>query len=216
MITTNDQESLFKLIADYIDEDIDCVAIGGTAMMFMGYKNTTKDIDLVFKNKKDRDTFIKAIEKLGYSKSPYKFVYANKKTESKNKPLIYSRGQERFDIFIENVFGFKIEFNSSLITQRRDFIGEKEIIVYVLDKEHLILLKSITNREKDLEDIETILKIEPLIKWEEIINLAIAQRKNDPWILIDLEEKMQHLKNKFFIKQEHFDRIYKEEHKHHK
>ena len=48
MINTKDQEHLFKLIADYLDKDITCIAIGGTAMMFAGYKTATKDIDLVF------------------------------------------------------------------------------------------------------------------------------------------------------------------------
>lgn len=210
MINTQDQESLFRLIADYLESDIECIAIGGTAMMFLGYKNTTKDIDLVFKNKEDRDVFIGAIERLGYTKASTKLVY-KKNIETKNKPIIYTRGEERFDIFIRDVFGFEIDFKSEHITQRHDFIGKKEFIIYVLNKEHIVLLKSITNRDKDIEDIETIVTKEPLIDWNQIINLAIAQRKNKSWILIDLEEKMQHLRKLVFIKKEYFDRIYKEQ-----
>ena len=202
MINTYDQNSLFRLIADYIDKDIDCIAIGGTAMMFLGYKNTTKDIDLVFKNKGDREVFTKAIERLGYSQKSTRFIYDRKKIQNKNKPIIYTRGEERFDIFVGDVFGFSLDFESEYLTQRHDFIGKKELIVYVLDKEHILLLKSITNRERDIEDIETIVKIEPSINWTKIIDLAIKQRKNNPWILIDLEEKMQKLKKIAFIKKE--------------
>ena len=147
MINTEDQESLFRLIADYLDKDIACVAIGGTAMIFHGYKNTTKDIDLVFRNNNERDIFIKAIERLGYSKKSLKTIYDEKRMHDKNKPLIYSRGEERFDLFAKNVFGLKINFDR--IIQRHDYIGKKEFTIFTLSKEHLILLKSATNREKD-------------------------------------------------------------------
>ena len=207
MINTKDQEQLLRLIADYTDTDMECAAIGGTAMMFLGYKTTTKDIDLVFRTDEDRNTFIAAIEKLGYSKISLKFIYNEKQSKDKNKPLLYSRGEERFDLFVKNVFGFEIEFNN--FVQRHDFIGKKEIIVSVLPKELLILLKSVTDREKDYEDIETIVKTEKNIDWNLIIDMAIKQRKNNSWVLIDLEEKMKKLKKITFIKKEYFDRIYK-------
>lgn len=184
-------------------------------MMFLGYKNTTKDIDLVFKNAKNRSQFIDAIQKLGYSKRSLKFMYDNKKAQDRQKPLIYSRGEERFDLFVNDVFGFKIDFNLKEITQRHDFIAKKELIIYVLSKEDIILLKSVTNRERDLEDMETMIKIEQSINWNYIIDKASLQRKENPWILLDLEEKMQKLKKITFIKKEYFDKIYKEEQKYH-
>jgi len=209
MINTQDQESLLKLIADYLEEDITCVAIGGTAMMFHGYKNTTKDIDLVFKNKNDRNVFIKAIEKLGYSQKSISIVYKKDKLKLENKPLIYSRGEERFDLFVKDVFGFEVEFEE--IIQRHDFIGKKELIIFTIQKEYLILLKSVTSREKDYEDIETIVKIDKNIDWNFIVDEAINKKKSNPWILIDLEKNMQRLKKITFIKKEFFDRIYKAE-----
>ncbi len=54
MINTKDQEELFKLVAEYLDKNINCVAIGGTAMMFSQYKSTTKNIDLVFENEEKK------------------------------------------------------------------------------------------------------------------------------------------------------------------
>ena len=209
MINTQDQESLFRLIADYVEEDINCVAIGGTAMMFHGYKTTTKDIDLVFENKKSRNIFIKAIEKLGYSLKSTSLVYGKDRLKIENKPLIYSRGEERFDLFVKDVFGFDIEFEN--IVQRHDFIGKKELIIFTIQKEYLILLKSVTNREKDYEDIETIVRIEKNVDWDFIVNEAINKKKDNEWILIDLERNMQRLKKIIFIKKEFFDRIYKAE-----
>ena len=208
MINTKDQEELFRLIADYLEEDIGCIAIGGTAMMFMGYKNATKDIDLVFRSEKKRKSFVRAIEKLGYKEKSMAMLYDEKRKKQRNRPKIYSRGDERFDLFVKNVFGFSLEINPSLIAQRQDFLGKKELTIYVLPAEYLILLKSITDREKDYEDIEAILETEKTIDWDLITGEAIKQRKNNEWILIDLEETMQKLRKKFFIKQKYFDRLY--------
>ena len=210
MINTEDQEQLFKLIADYLDDDLECIAIGGTAMMFSGYKNATKDIDLVFSSEKDRKVFVKAIESLGYRQKSLVF-YDEKRRKFKNRPKIYSRGDERFDLFVKNVFGFEIRFGKELIVQRHDFIGKKELIVQVLPKEYLLLLKAITGREKDYEDIEAVMKIEKDMDWELIVEEAVRQRKNNSWILIDLEETMQKLKKKYFIKKKYFDRLYGED-----
>ena len=175
-------------------------------MMFHGYKATTKDIDLVFKSAKDRNVFIKAVEKLGYSQRSLKQVYEGERLKSENKPLLYSRGEERFDLFVTDVFGFEIDFEK--FVQRHDYIGEKELTIFTAPKELLIILKSITNREKDYEDIETIVKLGKNVDWKAILDIAISKRKQMPWILIDLEEKMNLLKKTVLIKKENFDRIY--------
>jgi len=197
MINIKDQEDLFELISNYLEADIICVAIGGTAMMFEGYKTATKDIDLVFKDNKDRDIFIKAIEKLGYSKSSLKLVYKEKNLKSRDKPLMYSRGEERFDLFVKNVFGIEVNFEGFL--KRHDYIGKKELVILTLSKEDLILFKSVTNR----------VKLEPNIDWDKIVDSTIKQKMNNSWILIDLEEKMQKLKKITIIKNNVFDKIYK-------
>jgi hypothetical protein len=206
MINNEDQEQLFKLIAEYIDADIECIAIGGTAMMFSGYKNATKDIDIVFQDEKDRQIFVKAIIKLGYTERSIREVYDKKRAEHKGKPKMYSRGEERFDLFVKNVFGFKLDARN--ITQRHDFIGKKELIIKILSKEYLMLLKAITLRDKDLEDIETIIEKEKNIDWEFIVKEAIIQKENNQWILYDLEETLLKLSKKTLIKKKYFDMIY--------
>lgn len=206
MINTKDQEELFKLISHYLNNNIDCYAIGGTAMMFYGYKNTTKDIDLVFKNMQDRTVFCSAIKELGYTSKAIGNIYDKKRKEVFSKPIIFSRGEERFDLFIKTVFGFKLNFSN--FVQKHDFFGKYEISLSVPNKELLILLKSITNREKDYEDIEEIIKIEKIINWDFIVEEAIMQKNNIPWILIDLEETMQKLRKITLIKQRYFDMIY--------
>ena len=61
MITQEDQLKLFEFLSKEIKKDISCWAFGGTAMMFWGYKEETKDIDLLFDTHQDRDEFIDII-----------------------------------------------------------------------------------------------------------------------------------------------------------
>lgn len=210
MINTKDQEQLFKLIASYLKKDITCYAVGGTAMMFYGYKNTTKDIDLVFETKEDLDCFIEAIKELGYVEKSIKEVYGENKLRFKNKPKMFSRGEERFDLFLNEIFGFKFSKRfKDYVKQRRDFIDKKELIINILPEEYLIILKSVTDREKDFEDIFEIVKQKKDINWDLVTDEAIEQRKNNEWILIDLEEKMQQLKKIVLIKEKYFKKLYK-------
>jgi hypothetical protein len=46
MIDIQQQEAMLTAIGKILPKKIFVYAIGGTAMMFLGYKNTTKDIDL--------------------------------------------------------------------------------------------------------------------------------------------------------------------------
>ena len=204
VITTKDQEALFKLVADYLARDITCIAIGGTAMMFQGYKNATKDIDLVFLSDEDRQAFEQALVQLGYKKQGLSGVYDERRRERSDAPHLFSRSDERFDLFVTSVFGLE---PTTAMTQRHDFLGKSELIIKVLSIEELILFKAITLREKDQEDIELIIRSEKTIDWDRIIDRAMAQSKN-PWFLIDLEETMQHLRTMTFIPEKHFKRIY--------
>ena len=211
MISVKEQEELFRLIGNYLKKDVECIAIGGTAMMFYGHKSATKDIDLVFRSNADCGAFADAIESLGYRRESAKPVYGEKKAKARNRPLVYSRGGERFDLFSKSVFGFELEFGQEKAVQRRDYLGKKEFTVFVPRKELLVLLKAVTERERDYEDMEAIARAEPDLDWDFIVSEAVRQRKNCPWILVDIEEKMRKLRKVVFIRQKYFDAIYKAE-----
>jgi hypothetical protein len=211
MISLEDQNSLFLVIANRIKKDIECVALGGTAMMYKQYKTATKDIDLVFYNKEDIDIFIKAIADLGYEQKSTIGIYSPEKNKTKNVPLVYSRGEERFDLFVKKVF--KTEISKSMLdraTDLRDFTQNKRLRIRILADEDLILLKAVTSRQADYDDIEAISNNNKNLDWNLITDEAIKQaKKGDTFIILDLEETMQKLKNAILIKKEFFKKLYK-------
>lgn len=214
MINTKDQEALLKVIANNLDEDVECIAFGGTAMMFYKYKTSTKDIDLVFKIQKDRNIFIRAIEKLGYKeKKSLLNIYIEGKREDLNAPKMYMNQDERFDLFAERIFKTTVTKEiAERAEQLQDFFGKHKLRLRILSPEDIVLLKSVTSRERDFDDIQTILSQRKQFNWDAIIDEAKAQaKKGDGWILLDLEETMQKLKDKFFIPEKYFKKLYQSE-----
>ena len=75
--------------------------------------------------------------------------------------------------------------------------------IKILADEDLVLLKAITARQADYDDIETIFENNKEISWDIIIDEAIDQGlKGDGFIILDLEETMRKLKHSFVIKKE--------------
>ena len=210
MINYNEQMDLFALISKKIKRDIECYAFGGNAMLFYGYKDETKDIDLLFENINERNEFINAIKLLGFTQySPFG-IYIPEKLRDKYRPLIYKRGDSRFDIFVKKIFHTvispKIKEDLYAIHEFRDKFNLK---VKVLRKEHIVMLKSVTERQNDFDDILEILKKEKSFDWQYFIDEVIWQyNSGDKWVLLDAEKMMKELKKYVFIEEKYFRHLY--------
>lgn len=205
MINYDDQMELFRLISNGIERDIDFWAFGGNAMMFYGYKDETKDIDLLFDEPDDRGEFISAIEKIGFVEGGLRNIYVPEKLRDKHKPLIYFRYDIRFDLFVKKVFKTLIspKMREDLFAIH-DFKGKHNLRVKVLRKEHIALLKAVTERQNDFDDIRTIVSKEKLFDWQYLVDEAVWQhRHGDSFILPGIEKMMKELKKYVFIEQKY-------------
>ena len=210
MITQNDQMDLFRLIARSIGKDLTCYAFGGTAMMFYGYKDQTKDIDLLFEKEEERKEFVKAVEKLGFEKSDPIKVYIPEKLRDKNKPIMFKRGDSRLDLFAKTIF--KTILSKAMaenIYAVHEFREKKTLTLKVLGKEHLVFLKSITERQNDFDDIRTIISKDKSFNWQALVDETIWQHMHgDSWALLDTEKTLTELKKYFFIEEKYFKQLY--------
>ncbi len=212
MIDTESMNDLFKLISRHLTKDISCYAFGGNAMMYYGYKNATKDIDIIFEDEDSKDEFIRAIRLLGYEKKSLLKIYSPELIKEQNKPVMFSKGDERFDIFLKQVFQTKLSDDmKKRVYGRFDFVmKDNTLTVFVLGKQDIILMKSITQRERDFDDVRMIIEKEREIDWQAITDEAIWQAEHgDKWVILDLEETMQKLKEYTLIKKEFFDKLQK-------
>ena len=210
MISYEDQMSIFELISKAISKNIECYAFGGTAMMFYGYKDETKDIDLLFEDESSRNEFIKAIKALGFDETTLVNVYIPEKLRDKNAPRMFKREDNRFDIFLKKIFKTVISprMKEDLYAVH-DFKGNHNLQVNVLRKEFIVLLKAVTERDRDFEDILTIIRKEKTFDWQYLIDEVLWQyRHGDSWILLDAEKMIRELKKYVFIEEKYLKQIY--------
>ncbi len=210
MITHEDQLKLFNFISEKLEADVICYAFGGTAMMFYGYKEDTKDIDVLFEKDEDRNKFIRAIEKMGFSQSSPVKIYVPEKLKNPNRPLMYSRSDYRFDLFVTKIF--KTIISPSMkedLFGVHEFLGKNKLIIKVLRTEHIVMLKAVTERDKDFEDILTIVKKDKNFDWQYLIDEVVWQYDNgDEWIVLDVEKMLTELKNYVFIEEKFIKQLY--------
>lgn len=210
MITYEDQMGIFDLISNRISKDAECFAFGGTAMMFYGYKDETKDIDLLFEDESSRNEFVKSIKNLGFSETTSVNIYIPEKLRDKNVPRMFKRDDSRFDIFLKKIFKTVISprMKEDLYAVH-DFKGSHNLRVNVLRKEFIVLLKAVTERDRDFEDILTIVKKEKNFDWQYLIDEVIWQYKHgDSWVLLDAEKMIIELKKYVFIEQKYLKQLY--------
>lgn len=171
MISIEEQQKLLLNISRKLKKQIIVYTVGGTAMMFLGFKDTTLDIDLVFESKKDRDLFKKACRILGYQETNPIKIYGARK----NIPEILSLNDERFDLFVEDVIDFVFSEN---MKKRAETIHQfnKNLILKIADPHDIILMKCATERIKDKDDVRKIINSTNIkINWKLIIEEAKNQ-----------------------------------------
>lgn len=153
MISIKEQENLFIEIGNKLPREIITYAIGGTAMMFLGFKEATKDIDLVFTDIKERTIFKEIAISLGYQETDSKIVYGARD----NLPIIISLGDSRVDLFLIRVIDFIFSLNMQKRASKIYHFG-KNLVLKIADEHDIIMMKCATNRTKDEEDIVNIVK----------------------------------------------------------
>ena len=211
MITNTDQDELFMLISKRLTRDVICYAFGGNAMMYYGYKDETKDVDILFETEEERVEFFRILKELGYKETSPITIYVSEKLKDKRKPLMFKHDDGgRFDLFVEKIF------QTLLSPQMREnvfaiheFKGKHALLVRVLRKEHIMLLKAVTDRENDFRDIRTIISQDKNFDWQYFLAEVRWQFEHgDGWVLLEVEKMMRELKKYVFIPEKWFKELY--------
>jgi|SRR3989344_6049446 len=194
MIIFEEQLELFKILGKEMDEKVECIAIGENAMMFYGFKELTKDIDLVFVNRKELNDVKQALYKSGFEEKTNVKIFRNYEIINK-KPVMMEGKETRFDLFCEEIICFKM--SETIISRIKKVYEFDNLTIKVVSPEDIILLKSATERVKDRNDALEIIN-RTNVKWGVIIGEALHQTELDkPLFVVFLYEFLLELKEDF-------------------
>ncbi len=211
MLNYTNQDNLLKLLSKQLNQNITCYAFGGNAMMYYGYKDETKDVDLLFETVDQRAEFIRILHNLGYSETSAVKIYVPEKLKDPHLPIMLKRDESRFDLFVKKIFQTNLSPNMKEdIFAIHEYKDKYTLTVKVLRKEQLVILKAVTDRVNDFEDIKQIISKDTHFDWNYLTDEVLWQTAHgDGWVLLDMEETMQQLKKYIFIEEKWFKKLYK-------
>lgn len=172
-----DLEQVFKTVGEKISQPVRVFLLGGGAMAFRNQKAATKDLDLLFENAGDCKLFSSALSNLGFSEKPgLEKAYS----EMAASGGIWENGSGfRFDLFVGMVCN-AIRLSRGVKKRSTKLGSYGNLEVMLVSNEDVILLKSITEREDDTNDIAAII-ISSQVDWSIFLGECRAQSGERPW-----------------------------------
>lgn len=201
-------EELFKEIDKAMRRKIKIYTIGGAVLLEQGLKIITKDIDVVVKTKNEFIELQYSLLKIGF-----KPQIPGKEYSRMNLSQIFQRGEFRIDLFEKEVCG-KFSLSNGIIGRARKVMDLSCIELFLCSNEDVFLFKTMTDRDGDLTDCESI--VGAAVDWSVIISelkSQIESSKQDVWItwvgerfeiledrgmVIPIMNDLNVLRNKFF------------------
>ena len=168
----------FEEMDNNITQKINIYLIGGAVLLYHNAKPGTKDIDLIVNSKEEYTQLIKTLEK-----QDFKLEKPTREYNKLNLENILIKDNYRFDIF--NKIVCNNLFLSENMIKRAKLIKEyKNIKLFVCALEDILVFKSITDRDGDIDDCYSLAnKHTP--NWDiilEEIKYQVEKSGNDVWI----------------------------------
>jgi len=174
MINLQEQISLFKnVLGTQLKKKIECIAIDASAMMFYQAKNATKDVDLVFLKKEELEAVKELLYKSGFNERK-NVGGIFREDEDTTKPIMMEGKETRFDLFLNEVIGFKL--HKSIIERIMEVHEFGNLIVKTASPEDILMMKGCTERLRDRDDAAELIK-KFNIDWNVIIGETSNQTK---------------------------------------
>ena len=152
MFDSNYIELELKKINKHLNKPINIYIFGGGAMSFYDLKTATKDIDVLLPSETETSALIKTLYKSGYNKIETKDpIYIKMKT----REIIENTDGFRWDIFVNKICG-GLTFSEDMQKRSKSFKEFNNIKTYLVSPEDIFILKSVTSRPRDREDMFTL------------------------------------------------------------
>lgn len=174
---------LLDELSSVIKGHVDLYMIGGGAMMFLGSKQFTKDLDLVACNENDYRDVSEALSSIGFT--------SDMPTCGMDKVDLQdtlTRGEYRIDLFDRVICG-SLLLSETMKARSVSRYESGSINLYSCGAEDIFLLKSVTEREGDIADCNSLIRSSTKFDWNALISEIRGQMAvgNPVWITYVME-----------------------------
>ncbi len=141
----------FRTLEPKLKRRVTIHAIGGFVMAAKGLKVGTKDIDVILEDEKQFTALVEGLRVVGYhvvSEPVMEKVYRKLAAQA----ILENQEGFRWDIFLR-VVANKLTLSEPMKERAGPYINDGKLVVRTLSKGDIFLLKGVTERERDLEDM---------------------------------------------------------------
>ena len=166
--------SVLRDLGRRLDRTVHAYLFGGANLLLQGLKKATKDFDIVLETRGDFSRLEDALAGMGFEPlAEERFTPGDKKL---NPSGIYvSKDLPRFDLFT-GVICNALSLTGEMKTRAKAMAFGK-LVLHLLSLEDVFLLKSITEREGDLEDMAAIARRGGSLDWDRILKTYLQEEK---------------------------------------
>ncbi len=166
--------TVLRKLGEKLSTTVHAYLFGGANLLLRGLKKATKDLDVVVEDKGDFSKLRGALLASGFKPLGEKELTPSDR--KLNPSGIYvAEGSPRFDLFT------KVICNALFLTDemksRAETMAFGKLVLHLLSLEDVFLLKSITEREGDLEDMATIIRRGGDLRWDEILKTYLTEEE---------------------------------------
>lgn len=171
--------------------------LGGAVMAMEGLKDGTRDIDVLTEDKKNQQILVEGLEKCHYHLLQSQDL--SKAYQELSATSLENLDRFRWEIFIKYV-AKKLALSRTMANRAVKMYRGKMLSVFRLAKEDLFLLKGMTERERDLEDMFLLAQsgIDYDIVFDECKRQSESDERGNVWEA-SLNEKLKELENSYGI-----------------
>lgn len=194
---------LLKELGNRLKKEITIFMIGGGNMSLKEIKAVTRDIDLIVLTKKEYDTLKETLIRLGYDCHEETFSEDFYKTPI----IVFLKDDKRIDVFIKDVSN-QLELTKGMQKRSKEYVKFGNLKVKLVSNEDIFLFKSITDREKDVDDCRVL--IMGGLDWE-LIKQELYQQEGKALWRFWIYEQLSRIRNKYgaVIPRKMFDYVWR-------
>lgn len=188
---------LLSELAHSVAKPLDLYILGGEAMRIRGLKMATKDIDIAVEDEETLNLLRKALSSLGYRELTIEEIPDSDRKLNPSAILV-NDSLPRLDIFVRKIANTLTLTETMKLRATQSQTGN--LRVHILSNEDLFLLKSVTGREGDIQDMTQLAKATGF-KWRTIIEeLTNQEEKTDQQPCMTLLEGVEAVQSRTGIK----------------
>lgn len=179
MDSVSGMESLVRELSENIEGAADIYVIGGGAMMYLGGKLATKDLDLVVITEDEYDRVLGALLRMGFESVRPGTGYDRMNLSG----ILVDAGGRRVDLYMSRVCR-RLRLSDGMAGRSTPRFSSSGVRLLTVSPEDILIFKSITERPGDRGDCASILENFPSLDWDAILREIREQTVDgeDVWI----------------------------------